>query len=153
MRVERPEEGEVLLPGGGLMRLALLENAIGVGLEDSPDRRQPLLRRSRTSVSECNAMKFRNQSIGPFHMLGLMFQQLLVGLIMEPLDRSNVHVSRVVERAANLSEHERRRKGEALGLHQIVHGGHIKGTSLGRELLDLYVGNALERVCGYRVLS
>jgi len=50
-----------------------------------------------------------------------MVQQRIVGLIVEALDRSNVHVSRVVECAANLGEHKRRRKGEPLGSREIVH--------------------------------
>jgi len=114
MRVERLEEGKVLFSGRGLMRLALLQNAIGVGLDNSSDQRQPLLRRSRGSVRERHSMKLGYQPIGSFHVLSLMVQQRIVGLIVETLDRSNVHVSRIVECAANLGKHKRRRKSEPL---------------------------------------
>ena len=91
-------------------------------------------------------MKRRNQSICPFYMLSLMLQQRIVRLAVEPLDKPHVHVPRIVQRMADLCQHEGRSKSEALCFRKIVHRAYVERARLGRKLLDLDVWNLLKDI-------
>lgn len=146
MRVEAPEERQILSPGRGLMRLALLQNALDIRLQNGADRGQTLLCRARISISQGHSVKLRHEIIGPFDMLGLMIQQHIVCLIVKPLNQSHEHISRVIECTADLRKHERRCKREPLCLRQVVDRPNVERARLGRELLGLDVWNILKSI-------
>jgi hypothetical protein len=82
-----------------------------------------------------------------FHVLILMFLQGTIRLIVEPLDEPYEHICHIVECPTSLCEHKSGSERQSLCFSQVVHRGYVEGTSLGRKLLDLYVGNTAKSAC------
>jgi len=63
MRVKTREERQVVAARCRLMRLALVQNAVGVGLQHSADRVQALFRRPIAPVGQRNSVQATSESV------------------------------------------------------------------------------------------
>ena len=117
--------------GRGLMRFALSQNAVSIGLQHSADCVQPLLRRSFTPVGQRDAVEGGHERIRTLHMIGLMLEQRIVGMVVKLLNQANEHIGDIIKRAGCLDDNQRRSKRQSFWICTIVDRTQIERPRFG----------------------
>lgn len=143
MRVKPLQERQMVAARRSLVRFALSQNTVSIGLQNSADCVQPLLRRSFTPVGPRDAMKGGHERIRTLHMIGLMLEQRIVGMVVKLLNQANEHIGDIVQRAGRLNDNQRRTKRQLLWICTIV--DRIERPRFDGELFDLDIRENLGR--------
>ena len=128
------------------MRFALLQNAIRLGFKDSANRGKPLLRSSVSSICQSDLVQGRNEVVRSLHLLSLILQQRIIGLVVKALHQPDKHIRDIIKSACRLREDKGGRERQAFVRSQVVHGRHVKGPGFRRELFYFDVRYAMEHV-------
>ena len=129
------------------MRLALRQDRVRVGQQQALDGGQarvplgPLVLAGQHRFAQQG-----DEGVSFGGVTGAVRVQRLPGPVVHARRQPHEHLGRVVQRPGDLAAQQRRHQREALALHQAAHVGGAKRARFGRELAQLAVRHACERL-------
>ena len=91
-------------------------------------------------------MQGGHERIRTLHMIGLMLEQRIVGMVVKFLNQANEHIGNIIKRAGRLDDNQRRTKRQSLWFCTIVDRTQIERPRFGGKLFDLDIGNIGENL-------
>lgn len=144
--VEAPEEGQVVVARMGHMVLAALENGFAPVRQQGLHRRDLILGGSLGPVSGDQIAQYLHQPVGTLPVANMVVCQRVFAPLVNGGHSLDEHLRQVVQDARRLHVDQRNRQGQPLAGFHLQHSGGVQSPGLRREMPDLHIGNAAQRL-------